>query len=400
MIALILPFQSILTSLVGAFLILLFFVRKGWRSLDKSINRAWLAVSGWLVITTFTAFDPSVAWTGLFNFLPFFLLFAIAQFIVKTTNQFEHILRLLIFSSIPISAFGLLQVLINQPNWKLPRLLGGYEIKLGMSSDYRISSLFGDYSELGIYLAMILVIVLGTLGSKSTKREQILKWIALGLGILAIFFSGSRNAIALLGIGVIALAIYHRYWYVVGSIFTSLSLMLWAAWGKSLGIGGEGLRALFPTGVINRLESAINPSQGDYLSTLHRLDAWKFATELIKARPIQGWGLRSFELIAKSMGFELHGLPHEHNFYLTLGVAGGIPLLLGFILIVGWIMGQGLKANLPKSTKSILFSVIVAITLFFLSGFLDVVFYEPRVNILSWILLGIIYGISSENHQN
>jgi len=250
---------------------------------------------------------------------------------------------------------------------------------------------------------MILILAIAFLipqtKSRLTKIQRILTWLGLGLGIVAIFYSGSRNAIALLGLGIIALAIYHRYWYVVGSIVGSLALVLWAAWGKFLGLGGEWLRALFPSGIINRLESAINASQGDYLSTVNRVNAWQFATDLIKARPIQGWGLRSFELVAKSMGFDLHGLPHEHNFYLTLGVAGGLPLMLGFMAMVGWIIWRGLKVKLPKPTKNLVFAVIVAIALFFLSGLLDVVFYEPRVNILSWILLGIVCGISMAQDQ-
>ncbi|AFY75264.1 lipid A core-O-antigen ligase-like enyme [Synechococcus sp. PCC 7502] len=410
-IALVLPLQSILSPLLGGFLILLFLIKQGWRSLDNSINRGWLAISGWLIITTFTAFDPSVAWTGLFNFLPFFLLFAIAQLLVRTPQQLAHILNLLIIGSIPISGLGLVQVIVNQPNWHLPRLFNAYEIKLGLSSDGRITSFFGDYGELGVYLAMILVIAIAFLKSRgsgvSKKFDQpshylirYLTWIALGLGLVTIFFSSSRNAIALLGLGIIALAAYHRYWYVVGGIVGSLILVLWAAWGKFLGLGGEWLRVLFPTGIITRLESTINSSQSDYLSTVNRVHAWQFATDLIQLRPIQGWGLRSFDLIAKSMGYDLRGLPHEHNFYLTLAVAGGIPLLLGFLAMVGWILWIGLKANLPKPNQSLVFAVIVAIALFMLSGFLDVVFYEPRVNMLFWILLGIVYGVSAQNHQD
>ena len=402
-IAWVLPLQSVLTSLLGGLLILLFLISGRGRSLDNFINRGWLAVAGWLIITTFTAFDPTVAWTGLFNFLPFFILFAIAQFIVRTPQQFEHILGIIVIGSIPLSGLGCLQVFINQPTWQLPRLFNGYDIKLSLSRDYRISSFFGDYGELGIYLVMILILAIAFLipqtKSRLTKIQRILTWLGLGLGIVAIFYSGSRNAIALLGLGIIALAIYHRYWYVVGSIVGSLALVLWAAWGKFLGLGGEWLRALFPSGIINRLESAINASQGDYLSTVNRVNAWQFATDLIKARPIQGWGLRSFELVAKSMGFDLHGLPHEHNFYLTLGVAGGLPLMLGFMAMVGWIIWRGLKVKLPKPTKNLVFAVIVAIALFFLSGLLDVVFYEPRVNILSWILLGIVCGISMAQDQ-
>jgi len=411
-IALILPFHSIFTPLLSGFLIVMFSIKQGVRSLDNSLNRGWLLLGGWLIVTTLTAFDPSVAWTGLFNFLPFFLLFAIAQTLIQTAIQFEHLLRLLILSSIPISMLGFFQVIINRPDWKLPRLFNGYDIRLGMSEDGRIKSLFGHYNEFGIYLAMILIITIASFLDKNLKGKNLktedaesqnldlINLLALGLGLFAISYSGSRNAIALLGIGIIILAIYYRYWYVVSGLVTSLGILLWAAWGQLLGIGGEWLRMLFPMAIISRLESTINYDQGNFASTADRLNAWKFATELIQARPIQGWGLRSFELIAKSMNFDLRELPHEHNFYLTLAVGGGIPLLLGFMLLVGWIIGQSLSnlSTVPSPIRNLIFATIVAIALFFLSGLLDVVFYETRVTVLVWILLGAISGISIQRH--
>jgi len=307
---------------------------------------------------------------------------------------------------------GFFQVIINRPDWKLPRLFNGYDIRLGMSEDGRIKSLFGHYNEFGIYLAMILIITIASFLDKNLKGKNLktedaesqnldlINLLALGLGLFAISYSGSRNAIALLGIGIIILAIYYRYWYVVSGLVTSLGILLWAAWGQLLGIGGEWLRMLFPMAIISRLESTINYDQGNFASTADRLNAWKFATELIQARPIQGWGLRSFELIAKSMNFDLRELPHEHNFYLTLAVGGGIPLLLGFMLLVGWIIGQSLSnlSTVPSPIRNLIFATIVAIALFFLSGLLDVVFYETRVTVLVWILLGAISGISIQRH--
>jgi hypothetical protein len=36
----------------------------------------------------------------------------------------------------------------------------------------------------------------------------------------------------------------------------------------------------------------------------------------------------------------------------------------------------------------------VSIALYMIFGILDVVFYEPRVNMLSWLLLAGVYGVS------
>ncbi len=388
-IALFLPLNNIFSALLGGILILLFLVRQGWRSLDTTINRGWLGLSGWLVITSLTAFDPSVAWTGLFNFLPFFLLFAIASRVIQSPDQFRHILKLLVVGSVPVSGLGILQVVINQPTWTLPRWFGSYVINLGMSPDHRIASLFGHYNELGIYLVMILMIAAQlAVENLTSKWERYGVWIILGMGAIALAYSGSRSAWVLMAIGIGSLAVWHRYWYVVAGITAIAGSLSWAVLGKSLGIGGEWLRSLVPVGLINRLDSAINPSSADYLSTVNRVNAWAFAVDLIQRRPIQGWGFRSFEAIALSMNHDLHGLPHEHNFYLTLAVGGGIPALIGFMTLVISVLVMGIKRDQN------LFGVVITIALFFLSGLLDVTFYEPRVNILSWLLLAGVYSVS------
>lgn len=383
----VLPLQNVVTPVLASIFILLFGLSPGWRSLDSFMNRCWLGLGIWLVITTITAFDPAVAWTGLFNFLPFWLFMAIAQAVIISKKQFAQILQLLIIASLPISLFGMAQVIINQPTWLLPRLFNSYTIGLGMSGDQRITSLFGHFNELGIYLSMILIITLGT------WRSQWWRWLVLVLGLVAIIFSGSRSAGALLVLGIIALAIYRRYWYGVGAIALANILLLWAAWGRILGIGGAELRFLFPSALISRLESTINPAQSDFGSTINRLGAWQFALDLIKDRPIQGWGLRSFELIAKSQSFDLQGLPHEHNFFLTLAVAGGLPFMLGFMGLLIYGLGHRGKldrSNLDGSTKDALFALNLAIAIFYGSGVFDVVFYEPRLNLFSWLLVAMV----------
>jgi O-antigen ligase len=393
---LILPLNNAVSPVFAMFLLGLFLVRRGWRNLDTPVNRGWLVLAGWLVITTLLAFDISVAWTGLWNFLPFFLLFAIAAFLIQTPAQFQHLAYLWVVSSIPVGALGVIQALINRPNWFLPHLFGSYEISLGFSQDGRVTSLFGHYNEAALYLALVLPIACHfALGKvKDGKIKQAVAAIALGLGIATLMLAGSRNAWAIVALGFVVLAIYYRFWYLVAGISLGAGAIAWAAWGSLLGIGGEWLRPLFPGGFINRLVSTFDPSQRDFVSTLYRLDAWQYAVRLIQQHPIQGWGLRSFDLIAAMQGYDLKGLPHEHNFYLALGVGAGLPALCGFVGMVGWIIYLGLKAKVSSQVKGLVAVTVVAIALYFIFGMLDVVFYEPRINILSWLLLAGVYAAS------
>jgi O-antigen ligase len=392
---LILPLNNAISPVAAMLFMGLFLIKRGWRKLDTPINRGWLGLAGWLIVTALIAFEPSVAWTGLWNFLPFFLLFAIASFLIQTPAQLHHIAYLWVLSSIPVGGFGVFQALLNQPDWWLPRLFGSYEINLGFSPDGRIASLFGHYNEAALYLALVIPIACHfALGKGADRTKQIWAAIALGLGIATIILTGSRNAWGIVAIGFGILAIYYRFWRLVLGLSLAGGLVSWAAWGPLLCMGGEWLRPLFPGGFINRLSSAFDPSRKDYVSTLYRLDAWQFAVNLVRQHPIQGWGLRSFDLIAATLGHNLHGLPHEHNLYLAIAVGTGLPGLCGFLAMIGWAIALGLKAKLPDQTKGLVVVTVVSIALYMIFGILDVVFYEPRVNMLSWLLLAGVYGVS------
>jgi O-antigen ligase len=158
-------------------------------------------------------------------------------------------------------------------------------------------------------------------------------------------------------------------------------------------LGGEAVRSLLPEGFVNRLVSSIDPQLGDYASTAGRLNAWQFALSLISQHPLQGWGLRNFPLVAQSIGYDLQGLPHEHNLFLAIAVGSGIPALLGFVGIIGWTIWTALKSAIAKDTEGMMVIAVISVMLFLMSGWLDLVLYEPRLSMLLWFLLGGMYGL-------
>jgi len=129
------------------------------------------------------------------------------------------------------------------------------------------------------------------------------------------------------------------------------------------------------------------------------VNAWQFALSLIYQHPIQGWGLRNFPLIAQSMGYDLRGLPHEHNFFMAIAVGSGIPALIGFIATIIWTIWASLKSKFAQQTEGTIVIVAISIILCILSGWLDIVFYEPRISMLLWLLLGSIYGLAKSSQS-
>lgn len=393
--------SNVFMPIVGSLLALRVVFRYGWRAIATPVNQAYFGLSLWMIFTTLIAFNIPTAAGGLANFLPYFFLAAITSYIIRTPTQFIHLLWLLVLSSIMVSGFGILQAVIDRPDWIFPKVIfDSYPIPMGFSPDRRIQSFFGHFNETAAYLLMILPIALhfalGKVKSIS-KSQRAIAAIALALGTCVLILTGSRNAWGLAILGAVALAIYYRQWQLVAGFGIISLIIAWGVFGQEFGLGGEIVRSLLPEGFVNRLASTVDPKLGGYASTADRLNVWQFALSLISQHPIQGWGLRNFPLVAESMGYDLRGLPHEHNLFLAIAVGAGIPALLGFIGIIGWTIWTSFKSALIKDSEGMIVVVVIGVMLFLMSGWLDLVLYEPRLSMLLWLLLGGMYGLTRHN---
>ncbi|MDX1976844.1 MAG: O-antigen ligase family protein [Pseudanabaenaceae cyanobacterium bins.68] len=378
-IALILVGNNIVTSGVALVFSLSFSCSHGLDLLAHRLNRGWLGLSGWLILTSATGFAPGIAVTGLFNFLPFFLFGAIAKLLLHLPAAKLRLINLLNLGSIGVGVLAVVQVGINRPDWQLPRLFSSYVISLGMSPDHRITSWFGHFNELAIYSLLMLPLSWFLL-HHGTKPQKIMAGLGLGLSLFSLYHAGSRNAWLLGGVGLGAIAWRWGYGWITGAVVMIMGLTLGAVafnldW--------------FPPDLLSRLQSSFDPNLPGFSSTGDRWHAWQFAWNLIGQRPILGWGLRSFALLGATMGYDLRGLPHEHNFYLLLAVGAGLPGLcayVGLMVVTAW---QEFRVNLDRQLADLRFCRWLAIILFMLFGLVDVPFYEPRVHLLFWLILAL-----------
>ena len=402
-VAIFMPISNVFMPFFGGILGFWVLFRHGWKALATPVSIAYFWLSVWMIFTTAIAFNHAIAAGGLANFLPYFLLAASTSYIVRTPAQFIHFLWLLVLSSILVSGFGILQAIIDHPDWIFPKVIfDSYPIRMGFSYDRRIQSFFGHFNETAIYLLTLSPIAFHFAIGKVKAITQSQKWIAIvaiALGTAVLILTGSRNAWGLALLGGIFMALYYRQWKLVGGFGLILVVIVWAVFGQKFGLGGEALRSLLPEGFVNRLASTVDPKLGDYASTADRLNVWQFALSLIAQHPIQGWGLRNFSAIAQSVGYDLRGLPHEHNLFLAISVGSGIPALIGFFGIIIWTIWRSLSSIFARETEGLAVVTAIGIGLFFLSGWLDLVIYEPRISMLLWYLLGSLYGLVSPQHH-
>ena len=429
----VLPYASYVGLLMLLSLFIAALVRRGGRVMRLCARRGfgWLA-AGMLLSACF-AMDRGEGFLILTNFLPFFVMFGVMATVpVVVDRPFEALERLaswLLISSIPMTVGAIAEFIIkfesiepaakasSLPSWLLDHI---FEEDFG----HRAHSVFSHPNMLSAYLAILLGLGLGlvlkalntktlntktlddrtlntkTLNTKtlSKKRNNAKTWaqgVALLLCLVAIFCTGSRNGLLIAGV-LLAIALYaaRRYRWVLLS---------------GLAVGGFLVSAMFAFGIGGRSLSLALVTQDP------RLGVWRLAIEMIQQRPLLGWGFSSLrQLYIPGSIPDYDVIYHAHNFWLYMASEAGIPVMVGFCLVIGTIYYDGVKAYLDRAAwqkqmilltpegrvstgdRSILLGYLLAFASVILFALFDVAVFDSRVNLFNWGLVAAIYALSRE----
>ncbi|MFS8812671.1 O-antigen ligase family protein, partial [Synechococcus sp. R55.7] len=264
----------------------------------------------------------------------------------------------------------------------------------GVAGGERPAAAFTSPNTLAIYLVIHLCLAAGLWLDQADKDWPRVVGLGavLGLGSLLLLLTASRNGWGVGGLALMMGLALRRCWWGIG-ILAGLGLAgLAAAWDW------PGWRAVVPRLIWSRLADTFDPQALYFSSTANRLDAWQFALQMVQERPLTGWGWQSFAALYNAQDPpELLG--HCHNLYLHLAAEGGIPLLLGHLILWGWILARGWHAW-RRSQESVLLGMLLALTAFFASGLLDVVMLDGRIHLLVTLLLGAVWGASLERQRD
>lgn len=408
---LILPIIPPLGAL-GIFLALSGTWRQKYRQIiNRPLNRGLAILAIWLVITASFALHRLEAFLGLFNFLPFFGLFAAFSILIQTPAQLRQLALILVFTSVPVTILGLGQLFLG---WVTPvQLQGilGWAIALNGNPPGRMASVFMYANILAGYLVIVFILGLGLWIETYQKlapllkrtrlrhvpRAALLHWGFLSIAVIgnlvALILTNSRNAWAIAVCALAAFAIYQGWRWLVAGVAAIAGSILWAAFGLSP--GKQWLRSIVPAFFWARLTDQLYP---DRPVALLRTTQWQFAWAWTQQRPWAGWGLRNFTPLYEQ---EMHvWLGHPHNFLLMLTVETGIPAAIFFCGWTFWIAIQGVQmlrhwsvADKQQEDKLIFFSYLVAFLTCILFNTVDVSLFDLRLNLLGWLLLSAISGV-------
>ncbi len=432
---LLLPFSSLLSSLGILLVAIGLWQQRFPRIVRRPVNWGFAVLSVLMLISTALAFNRMDALLGLFNFLPFFFVFAGLGEWLQTPAKLRRIAWLLVIGSVPVVAIGFGQQFFGlSGQMQMLWIVADWSIAPTGNPPGRMASIFSYANVLASYLSVTLTLSLGlwletflsgqqsvvsdqwstdgsqwsvTIGqediegeafAQNSPRLQIFLMAAVLGNAIALVLTNSRNAWAIAVFACLAYAVYLGWRWLLVGVGVVVSSALGAAFAPAP--GRDWLRVVVPEFFWARLT---DQRYTDRPLAQLRSTQWQFAWSLTQQHPLSGWGLRNFTPLYQAQMQYFIG--HPHNLLLMLTAETGIPAALLFFGLVGWIVAQGswmLYAKMPLSDaegrtethdRLLYFSYLVAFVGCTLFSFLDVTLFDVRINLLGWLLLSAIAGM-------
>ena len=323
----ILMFRSLVTALLGAYIVLLLINFNEYKPKFTALN---LALGAFLISFTLSTFfgvdayhsfwDNHERMLGLFTIFHYAAFYVVCGSVFKNWSEWRTALKIFLIAGAVVMFIGLLQV--GNPN-----------LLLNQGSD-RVASTLGNsiyVGGYGLFLTFVAILLI------FKEKNLFWKWLEYGLGALAflgIFFSGTRGSILglIAGAGVImigfALALRDQ---------PKAKKILWVMICAGLLLLGI-LYAYRKTNFVQSIPAVgrtFGTSLQDVLNTA-RWQAWGIAFQSWKEHPLLGWGPNNFfyafnkyyQPTMLERGYGETWFDNAHNIIMnTLAVQGLVGLL-------------------------------------------------------------------------
>ncbi|MEH2205430.1 MAG: O-antigen ligase family protein [Nostoc sp.] len=396
-----------------------------WLKQSRKINRrplnwGFALLSILLIVSAGFAQDKTAAFLGLFNLLPFFLLFAAHSALIQTFAQLRQMAWALVIGSMPVAIMGLGQLFLGWSfKFQFVWVVFSWTIRPGGNPPGRIASLFLHANTFAAYVVIVFILSLGLWieqwrlgmrywglgirdrGERLTAPHSPVPFLFLTVAVITNFitliFTNSRNGWAIAIFACLAYALYQGWRILVGSVAAIVSSILLAAFAPSP--VAHIFRWVVPAFFWARLNDDMYP---DRPVALMRKTQWEFAWFLAQQHPWTGWGLRSFSTLYKAK-MQIP-LGHPHNLFLMLSAETGFPSAFLFCGLLAWILIISVQL-LQKSKyintgdKLIFFSYLLSFVGWILLNTVDVTLFDFRLNTLSWLILAAIAGVVHGYHE-
>ncbi|MEH2050816.1 O-antigen ligase family protein [Nostoc sp.] len=429
---LIFPLSPLVGAVTVGFVSLITWLKQSRKINRRPINWGFALLSMLLIVSAGFAQDKTAAFLGLFNFLPFFLLFAAHSALIQTFAQLRQMAWALVIGSMPVVIIGFGQLFLGWSfKFEILWVVLSWTVRPGGNPPGRIASFFLHANTFAAYLTIVFILGLGLWLEQWTERQrgrgaegQRGRWerltatfpllsqspipnpqspipflfltVAVIADFIALIFTNSRNGWAIAIFACLAYALYQGWRILVGGVAAIVSSVLLAAFAPSP--VAHIFRWVVPAFFWARLNDDMYPNRP---VALMRKTQWEFAWSLAQQHPLTGWGLRSFSTLYNAK-MQIP-LGHPHNLFLMLSAETGFLNALLFCGLLAWILITGVqllqKSKINTGDRLIFFSYLLAFGGWILLNTVDVTLFDFRLNALSWLIVAAICGVIDRYSQ-
>ena len=301
-------------------------------------------------------------------YLAFMLVYYLLINMIQTKKDFVLILKGMLWASIICSLLGFYQF-INPEG-----LTVWVDTEMFSDISGRIVSFFENPNVYGEYLIIMIMIILALTVNEKNKTLKGCYIVALLASSACMILTYSRGCwIGIVAAVAIYLFIKHRKVFIIAMLCGIVGLFF------------------LPDTIMTRLLSIGNMADS---STSYRVYIWQGTIRLLKDFWITGIGIGegAFNMIYPRYSYSAISAPHPHNLYLLLLTEMGILGLLTFIVLILFVLKKlFVVANKSKDlTLRTYASAFTALIVgYLLQGMFDNVWYNYRVFLLFWIIIGL-----------
>tara|TARA_Y100001978_G_C23662867_1_gene419593 strand:- start:490 stop:1545 length:1056 start_codon:yes stop_codon:yes gene_type:complete len=336
---------------------------------------------------------------GIWNWLPFFLGFLFFKSFLETEKQREITAKIFVVGTLPVLISGFGQYWFD---WFGPlKTLNGLIIWFQKPIDMQgLSGLFSNQNYAGAWLNFVFPFCMASFlkYTKFSLKKNISLIFLISITI-AILLTKSRNAWGGLIFSIpLLLGVSSLFWIIPILIFIFIGIYF---------ASSESLNLYFQEYARNILPDSLwkEFSSENFIGRQTRISIWTTAINLIKARPIIGYGAGSFSLIYFQLKSAYSG--HAHNLPIEVAYNFGLPFSIFLFSYITYILiitfDKLIKNNYFKNNifKINLFERAwwTSFLILCISNLLDVVLYDGRLRLVFWILFIGCVQITKNNQE-
>ncbi|HEX7046976.1 MAG TPA: O-antigen ligase family protein [Gammaproteobacteria bacterium] len=251
----------------------------------------------------------------------------------------------------------------------------------------------GNSNFAGVFYAIFssFSLAIALLGKQLALRYRVLALAAYVIGCLAIFATFSRQAMLIIGITTLLLALRRNPLVAMLAIGGMLAYPLWA-----------------PQGIVERIEMTREETvRGQEVldrSAASRYELWGGAVEIVKRNPA-GVGLNQFQQEIEPYLPDWVEARDAQNMYLRFAAEAGIQGLVVFLLLLGSFLRLGIRIkrlNEFPDANVLGTAFLISVLAVFLGNIFSSTFVFGEIMANFWVMGGLLarYAVIAEQEEN